>query len=100
MSKGQKECTNRGRDRVRFNSIQFHSKRMAFHLGYHSSPALLNYKKSYTHKNYSHTQKTMSMVDFFVFVPIHRLRPSSASSASSLDLSSDLNSYSATHRPQ
>lgn len=57
MSKGQKECTNRGRDRVRFNSIQFHSKRMAFHLGYHSSPALLNYKKSYTHKNYTHTHK-------------------------------------------
>lgn len=35
-------------DRVKFNSIPFHSKRMAFHLGYHSSPALLNYKVLHT----------------------------------------------------
>lgn len=35
-------------DSVQFNSIPFHSKRMAFHLGYHSSPALLNYKVLHT----------------------------------------------------
>lgn len=35
-------------DSIQFNSIPFHSKRMAFHLGYHSSPALLNYKVLHT----------------------------------------------------